>query len=68
MHIQKNTVKKELRSINLEDKTLQVLNYQPRWTIYQLSSHQNRNCCNKTTIVPSYVTETGFTTDIPGTN
>ena len=60
----KETVKKELRSIALEDKTLQILNISPdgRFISYRLTKPIT---LNKTTIVPSYVTETGFTTDIP---
>ena len=55
---------KELRSINIEDKTLGQLNISPdgRFISYNLTK-QAANA--KTTIVPSYVTETGFTTDIP---
>lgn len=56
---------KELRSINIEDRNLQGLNVSPdgRFISYRLS----RPVTNaKTTIVPSYVTETGFTTDITG--
>lgn len=55
---------KELRSISLEDKTLQGLNISPdgRFITYRLIKAASNT---KTTIVPSYVTETGFTTDIP---
>jgi dipeptidyl aminopeptidase/acylaminoacyl peptidase len=56
---------KELRSISIEDKTPGGLNVSPdgRFISYNLT----KNAANaKTTIVPSYVTETGFTTDIPG--
>lgn len=55
---------KELRSINLEDKSLQGLNVSPdgRYVTYRLSKAATGS---KSTIVPSYVTETGFTTDIP---
>jgi dipeptidyl aminopeptidase/acylaminoacyl peptidase len=57
---------KELRSINMEDKNLQGLNISPdgRFVSYRLfkaASPANA----KTTIVPSYVTESGFTIDIP---
>lgn len=57
---------KELRSINLDDKTLQSLGISPdgRFVSYRLfkaASPANA----KATIVPSYVTESGFTTDIP---
>jgi len=55
---------KELRSINLEDKTIQGLSISPdgRFVSYRLFKAATGS---KTTIVPSYVTETGFTTDIP---
>ncbi|HEU5165032.1 MAG TPA: prolyl oligopeptidase family serine peptidase, partial [Chitinophagaceae bacterium] len=56
---------KELRNINIEDKTMQGLSLSPdgRFVTYRLV----RAAANaKTTIVPSYVTETGFTTDIQG--
>ena len=60
-----NTRRKEIRSIPIEDKTLQGLTVSPdgRFVSYTLVK-QAANA--KTTIVPSYVTETGFTTDIPG--
>ncbi len=56
---------KELRSINIEDKSLQGLNISPdgRFISYRLFKPAGNN---KTTIVPSYVTESGFTTDING--
>ncbi len=55
---------KELRSINIEDKSLQGLNISPdgRFVSYRLFKAATGG---KSTIVPSYVTETGFTTDIP---
>lgn len=55
---------KELRSISLDDKTLQGLTISPdgRFVNYRLSKQATGA---KTTIVPSFVTETGFTTDIP---
>jgi len=55
---------KELRSISIEDKNLQSLNISPdgRFVSYRLFKPATGG---KTTIVPSYVTETGFTTDIP---
>jgi dipeptidyl aminopeptidase/acylaminoacyl peptidase len=56
---------KELRSISIEDKNLNNLNVSPdgRFVSYNLT----RQAANaKTTIVPNYVTETGFTTDILG--
>lgn len=56
---------KELRSINIEDKFLQGLAISPdgRYISYRLFKAATNA---KPTIVPSYVTETGFTTDIPG--
>ncbi|MEO7924297.1 MAG: prolyl oligopeptidase family serine peptidase [Chitinophagaceae bacterium] len=56
---------KELRSINIEDKSLQSLAVSPdgRFVSYRLFKAASGA---KTTIVPGYVTETGFTTDIPG--
>jgi dipeptidyl aminopeptidase/acylaminoacyl peptidase len=56
---------KELRNINIEDKALQGLSLSPdgRFISYRLFKTA---AASKTTIVPSYVTETGFTTDIPG--
>src|SRR6185503_1933405 len=60
-----STRRKEMRSISIEDKTLQSLNVSPdgRFVSYNLV-RQAPNA--KTTIVPNYVTETGFTTDISG--
>ena len=60
----KDTVKKELRSIAIEDKILQGLKISPdgRFVSYRVNKPVT---ANKTTIVPNYVTETGFTTDIP---
>jgi len=60
----RDTIKKELRSIPLEDKILLGLNISPdeRFISYRLNKPVTGN---KTTIVPNYVTETGFTTDIP---
>lgn len=53
---------KDLRSINLEDKLLQGLTISPdgRFISYRLL----KLASSKNTIVPSYVTESGFTTDI----
>jgi len=54
---------KELRSINIDDRSLQGLGISPdgRFVSYRLF----RSAAGvKTTIVPSYVTETGFTTDL----
>lgn len=60
----KNTQPKELRSIPIEDKTLLGLAISPdgRFVSYRLFKAAANA---KTTIVPSYVTETGFTADIP---
>ena len=56
--------KEELRKINIDDKALQSLNISPdgRFISYRLFKAATGN---KNTIVPSYVTESGFTTDIP---
>ncbi|MFN8250386.1 MAG: prolyl oligopeptidase family serine peptidase [Ferruginibacter sp.] len=56
---------KELRSIAIEDKSLQGLRISPdgRFISYRLFKAAVNA---KTTIVPSYITETGFTTDIQG--
>ncbi|WP_276503529.1 S9 family peptidase [Terrimonas pollutisoli] len=58
------TKPKELRSISIEDKILQGLAISPdgRFVSYRLSKPVSNQ---KTTIVPNFVTETGFTTDIP---
>ena len=55
---------KELRSINIEDKFLQGLSVSPdgRFISFRLFKPGT----SKATIVPAYVTETGFTTDING--
>jgi dipeptidyl aminopeptidase/acylaminoacyl peptidase len=60
-----NARRKEIRSISIEDKTLQGLTVSPdgRFVSYNLV-RQPANA--KNTIVPNYVTETGFTTDING--
>jgi len=55
--------KDTLRAINAGDKTVQNLQVSPdgrfiSWRLYQAPT------TNKTTIVPDYVTESGFTTDI----
>ena len=56
---------KQLRAIYSEDKIFNGINVSPtgRFISYRLSK-QAANA--KTTIIPNYVTETGFTTDIPG--
>jgi dipeptidyl aminopeptidase/acylaminoacyl peptidase len=55
---------KELRSINIGDRILQDLTVSPdgRFVSYRLTKPSDA----KTTIVPNYVTESGFTTDIRG--
>lgn len=55
---------KELKSIPLGDKTLQGLSISPdgRFVTYRLFKAAVNA---KSTIVPNYVTESGFTTDIP---
>ena len=60
----KKTKPKELRSIAIDDKILQALSISPdgRFVSYRLFKAAN----GKNTIVPAYVTENGFTTDIPG--
>jgi dipeptidyl aminopeptidase/acylaminoacyl peptidase len=60
-----STRRKEMRSISIEDRTLQGLAVSPdgRFVSYSLV-RQPANV--KTTIVPNYVTESGFTTDING--
>ncbi len=59
----KESKQKELRSISIEDKILQGLNISPdgRFINYRLTKSAKNT---KSTIVPNYVTETGFTTDI----
>jgi dipeptidyl aminopeptidase/acylaminoacyl peptidase len=56
---------KELRNINLDDKSLQALSISPdgRFITYRLFKAAPPAAA-KSTIVPNYVTETGFTTDI----
>ena len=60
----KDTRQKEMRSIVTDDRTLQSLNISPdgRFVTYSLVKRNN----SKSTIIPSYVTETGFTTEING--
>lgn len=60
-----NTRRKEMRSISIEDKIMQALQVSPdgRFVSYSLIK-QPTNA--KNTIVPNYVTESGFTTDING--
>lgn len=57
--------KDELRKINMDDKSLRGLAVSPdgRFVTYSLFKTA---AGNKNTIVPAYVTESGFTTDIPG--
>lgn len=60
----KETKQKELRSISIDDKIMQGLAISPdgRFISYRLSKPATNT---KSTIVPSYVTESGFTVDIP---
>jgi dipeptidyl aminopeptidase/acylaminoacyl peptidase len=55
---------KEIKSIYLDDKVLVSVNISPdaRFICYRVS----KPSAAKTTVVPNYVTETGFTTDIAG--
>ncbi len=55
---------KELKLINIEDKSLQNLSLSAdgRFVTYRLFKQATGN---KATIVPNYVTESGFTSDIP---
>jgi dipeptidyl aminopeptidase/acylaminoacyl peptidase len=56
---------KEMRSIGIEDKNMQSLALSPdgRFVSYRLYKSAGGN---KGTLVPDYVTESGFTTDLPG--
>jgi dipeptidyl aminopeptidase/acylaminoacyl peptidase len=60
-----STRRKEMRSISIEDRTLQGLTVSPdgRFVSYSLVRQPTTA---KITIVPNYVTESGFTTDING--
>ena len=57
---------KELRTIDIEDNALQGLSISPdaRFVSYRLTKAIPASQA-KTTIVPNYVTESGFTVDIP---
>lgn len=61
----RNTTVKEMRSISLDDKTLGALMISPdgRFVSYRLFKAVTNA---KATIIPNYVTESGFTTDING--
>ena len=61
----KHLEKKQLRTIQIADRNVQGLTVSPdgRFVCYRLSKIA---LDAKTTIVPSYVTETGFTTEISG--
>jgi dipeptidyl aminopeptidase/acylaminoacyl peptidase len=61
---EKDTRQKELRSISIDDRTVQSLNISPdgRFVTYSLVKRGN----SKPTIIPSYVTESGFTTESNG--
>lgn len=60
-----NYAPKPLPNINTGDKSLMALSLSPdgRWVTYVLVERAKDN---KRTIVPDYVTESGYTTDIPG--
>ncbi|RYZ49995.1 MAG: S9 family peptidase, partial [Chitinophagaceae bacterium] len=60
----KATKEKEMRSIGIDDKNMQSLNISPdgRFVSYRLFKSASGN---KGSIVPDYVTESGFTTDLP---
>ncbi|RYF82126.1 MAG: S9 family peptidase, partial [Chitinophagaceae bacterium] len=60
----KATKEKDVRSIGIDDKNLQSLSVSAdgRFISYRLYKSASGN---KGTIVPDYVTESGFTTDIP---
>ena len=57
---------KELKSIYIDDKNLNDLTVSPdgRFVTYRLANKTPTDI--KNTIVPNYVTENGFTQDIPG--
>ena len=59
------TAKKELRKIYTNDQRVvrPSINADGRYIAYQLYKSASGN---KNTIVPNYITESGFTTDIPG--
>lgn len=61
----KNIKPKELRAIDIDDKILQDLNISPdgRFISYRLTKTASDA---KTTIIANYVTESGFTANIPG--
>ncbi|MFI5185198.1 MAG: alpha/beta fold hydrolase [Chitinophagales bacterium] len=61
----KNLSKKELKEINISNRVLQNLTISPdgRFISYRL---MKRSTDAKSTIVANYVTETGYTEDIPG--
>lgn len=63
--VQKTYKEKGLRHISLGDNRLQQLSISPdgRYVTYVLQSPAKEN---KNIIVPDYVTESGYTTDIPG--
>ena len=63
--IQKKLKPKELRSIYTDDKMVQAITISPdgRFVTYRLLKAATGG---KTTIIPNYVTETGYTTDING--
>ena len=60
-----STAKKELRKLNIDDKRVLDLSISAdgRFINYKLYNAPDKR---KSTIVPNYVTESGYTTDIPG--
>jgi len=59
------TAKKELKKINIDDKSLRNLSisYDGRFISYRLYEPPSKR---RSTIVPNYITESGYTTDIKG--
>ena len=59
------TAGKQLKKINIEDKSLRDLsvNYDARFISYRLYKSAGKR---RSTIVPNYITESGYTTDIRG--
>jgi dipeptidyl aminopeptidase/acylaminoacyl peptidase len=60
-----STAKNNLRKINIEDKSIRDLSISPdgKFISYVLNKPASKK---HSTIVPNYVTESGYTTDIPG--
>jgi dipeptidyl aminopeptidase/acylaminoacyl peptidase len=59
------TAKKELKKINIDDRPVRDLsiNYDGRFISYRLYEPPSKR---RSTIVPNYITESGYTTDIKG--